>query len=111
MMLILAALAVAAAPPAPGAVPPASPAGPASSAAAPQDAASSLDGLQQIYQQSCANREYGAFDDLCDQLSKQIRQARAQANRDARAAARKSRSTPPKPTLAPASASAKPPAG
>ncbi len=48
------------------------------------DTASSLAELQQMYDQSCAAREYGAYDDLCDQLSHQLRDARVEADRAAR---------------------------
>ena len=70
-MLMLAVLALATAEP-PAVTPPA------------DDTASSLAGLQQMYDQSCAAREYGAYDDLCDQLSHQLRDARAEAAREAR---------------------------
>ncbi|WP_174299867.1 hypothetical protein [Caulobacter sp. S45] len=40
--------------------------------------------LQQMYDQSCAAREYGAYDDLCDQLLQQLKAARVEADREAR---------------------------
>ena len=81
MMLVLALLALAAAePPAAG---PAAVAPPAVETLS-DDTASSLAGLQQMYDQSCAAREYGAYDDLCDQLSHQLKDARVQADKDAR---------------------------
>ena len=80
MMLVLALLALAAAEP-----PAAAPAVSAPAAEAPgEDTASSLAGLQQMYDQSCAAREYGAYDDLCDQLRQQLKAARVQADREAR---------------------------
>ena len=67
MILMLAVLALAGVAPAPS-----------------DDTASSLAELQQMYDQSCAAREYGAYDDLCDQLSHQLRDARVEADRAAR---------------------------
>ncbi len=58
------------------------------------DPAANLAGLQQIYDQSCAAREYGAFDDVCDQLKTQLRQAQ-------RDAASQSSERPPKTNVAP----------
>ena len=74
MMLMLAVLALAGLAPAPA-----------------DDTASSLAELQQMYDQSCAAREYGAYDDLCDQLSHQLRDARVEADRAARRKAQEAR--------------------
>lgn len=41
--------------------------------------------LRHMYQQSCEVRAYGSFDDLCDQLKRQMREA----EKAQRAAARK----------------------
>jgi hypothetical protein len=41
---------------------------------------------QQLYEESCQNRAYGAYDDLCDQLSRQVRQFRVELDRQERAA-------------------------
>ena len=50
----------------------------------PANETADVDGLQQVYDQSCAAREYGAFDDLCDQLSHRLHEARVEADREAR---------------------------
>jgi hypothetical protein len=55
------------------------------------------DRAAQIYDQTCNDRSYGAYDDLCDQLQKQIRQYRIQLDRQAREAASK----PAKPVSSP----------
>ncbi len=88
MKLVLAVLALAAAEPPATAAPAA---GPPVAVAPADDPASSLAGLQQMYDQSCAAREYGAYDDLCDQLSQQLKSARAQADREARRQAAEAR--------------------
>lgn len=44
-------------------------------AASPTDAEKQLAELQHIYAQSCDVRAYAAFDDLCDKLKKQMRDA------------------------------------
>ena len=41
--------------------------------------ANQLQGLEQVYAQSCANRAYGQYDDMCDQMQNQIRHLRAEA--------------------------------
>ena len=84
MLILMAALSLAATEPPPAAEP-------------ADDPAATLEGLQQIYDQSCAAREYGAFDDVCDQLRTQLRQARAEAARQAhgRGAAPASHPAPP----------------
>ena len=91
MMLLLALLALAAEPPTAG--PP--PAGSSAAEAPGDDTASSLAGLQKMYDQGCAAREYGAYDDLCDQLTQQLKQARAEAAREARRKAVEARHRPP----------------
>ena len=84
--------------------------------AAPDDPAANLEQLQQMYDQSCAGREYGAYDDLCDELSHQVRAAQADADRAARRkpvkahAAQPPKTTSPQPQpSAPSLAPAKPP--
>ena len=71
-------------------------------AAAPDDGATDLAGLQQVYDQSCAAREYGAYDDMCDQLRLQIKAERARAERAAREAARRPAAAVILPKAAPA---------
>ena len=107
MIAILAALALAAAPP------------PAD--AAPEAPAATLEQLNDLYDQSCASREYGAYDDMCDQLRQQVKAAQIEADRTAqrkgetpRAAAHPAPKTPaaaPATPAASAGPSAKPPGG
>lgn len=52
--------------------------------AAPSAADQRMAELQHIYSQSCEVRAYATFDDLCDRLKQQMRQAQ----RDQKAAAR-----------------------
>ena len=110
MMLVLALLALAAAgQPVAGplaAAPPAQPPPAVEPATRPEDddTASSLPGLQQMYDQSCAAREYGAYDDLCDQLSHQLKAARVEAGRQARRQAAEARRHPRSPSPQPSTA-------
>ena len=69
MIAILAALALAAGPP------------PAD--AAPEEPTATLEQLKDLYDQSCASREYGAYDDMCDQLRQQVKAAQIEADRAA----------------------------
>lgn len=51
-------------------------ASPAPVSAPPADAAQArMDELKQLYDQSCRQRAYGSYDDLCDNLRKQIHEA------------------------------------
>lgn len=54
----------------------------AAAIAAPSDATGRLADLQHLYSQSCEVRAYATFDDLCDQLKRQMREAQ-RAERDA----------------------------
>jgi hypothetical protein len=72
----------------------------AGAAAQEDDPQATVRELQQVYQDSCAQRAYGAFDDVCDQINQQLHQAQVAADRAAREARRKP----------PASAAPKPPA-
>ena len=74
------------------------------------DAGASPPELQQMYDQSCAAREYGAYDDLCDQLSHQLKDAQVEAARDARRKAAEARRHPHAPSVAPSSQAAPAPA-
>ena len=94
MIAILAALALAASAPPGDATP-------------TEDPAATLEQLQQIYEQSCAGREFGAYDDICDQLSHQVKAAQAEVNRAARRqAGDRGRATPPPQPPAPAAPAA-----
>ncbi len=73
---------------------------------APADPAADLATLQQLYDESCGSRGYGAYDDLCIPLTEQLREAK-------RAAALHPRASPPRlktaaPTPLPARASLPP---
>lgn len=63
MLSLILAAAVVAASPAPVSVPPA------------DDAQARMDELKLVYDQSCRQRAYGSYDDVCDNLRKQIREA------------------------------------
>jgi hypothetical protein len=57
----------------------------AAAASAPsEDPPLDLDQLRQMYRDTCEAREFGAYDDMCDQLHQQVRQAERQAARAAR---------------------------
>ena len=63
----------------------------------PEEMAKTVAQMQDMYEQSCASREYGAYDDVCDVLDKQLKDAKAQAARlakKAKAAARPGSGTP-----------------
>jgi hypothetical protein len=51
--------------------------------------------LKVLYDQSCGNREYGSYDDLCENLRNQIRDYQRKVEREARAP----KPPPPKATL------------
>lgn len=61
-----------------------------------------LAALHRLYQESCAVRAYATYDEMCDQLRAQVRQAEAEVARDARRHASRSK---------PAAPAAKPDAG
>jgi hypothetical protein len=48
------------------------------------EAAKTAEQVQEMYDISCAAREYGAYDDVCDALNKQAKEAKATAERLAR---------------------------
>ena len=77
---LMAAFLAAAQAAAPSASPPADP---------PSDSAADLATLQQLYDESCGSRGYGAYDDLCIPLTEQLRQAK-------RVAAQHPQAQPPK---------------
>ena len=53
------------------------------------DPRTTLDDLRQIYQTSCADRDFYTFNDVCNQIEEQVRQAEIAADRADRAARRK----------------------
>jgi hypothetical protein len=86
--------------------------------AAQDDAQATLDQLRQVYQDSCAQRAYGSYDDVCEQLGIQLHAAEVAADRAAqqakrgkpRAASDKSdKPAPPAPDPTPASQPKSPP--
>ncbi len=74
----------------------------ANAPAASDDTPLELDQLRQMYRDTCEAREFGAYDDMCDQLRLQVRAAERRAARDARqrpqAASAASASPKPSPT-------------
>jgi hypothetical protein len=64
-----------------------------------QVARDNLDQAQQIYTQSCGDRAYGAYDDLCEQLSIQLRQYRIELDKLERAAADEAEKSAARPKL------------
>jgi 3-oxoacyl-ACP reductase-like protein len=79
--------AAAAAPTAQTAAPIAAPVAAPVAAQAASNAKDDYDRVAQIYAQTCDDRAYGSYDDLCDQLQKQLRQYRIELDRQAREAA------------------------
>ncbi len=49
--------------------------------AALDQALSNLENAEQLYDQSCSNRAYGAYDDLCYQISRQVHQYHVDVDR------------------------------
>ncbi|HTK36620.1 MAG TPA: hypothetical protein VL358_15215 [Caulobacteraceae bacterium] len=72
---------------------------------APEDPAATLRAVQAMYDQSCQVRAYGSYDDLCDSLKKQLREA-AQAQRKAPPARRPAAVSTPTLAEAPAAPAA-----
>jgi hypothetical protein len=79
--------AAAAAPTAQTAAPIAAPVAAPVAAQAASNAKDDYDRVAQIYAQTCDDRAYGSYDDLCDPLQKQLRQYRIELDRQAREAA------------------------
>ena len=63
----------------------------------PEEMTKTVVQMQDMYDQSCASREYGAYDDVCNMLNTQLKEAKAKAARLARRAkaARRGAGTPP----------------
>jgi hypothetical protein len=89
MMLLLLAL-LQAAPGAPGAPAPSTPPvghAPTVTVTGPEpeptaaEAEKTAEQVQEMYDVSCAAREFGAYDDMCDALNKQVKEAKATAQR------------------------------
>lgn len=79
--------------------------------AAQDDPQTSLQELQQVYQDSCAQRAYGSYDDVCEQLRFRVHAAEVAVDRAAQAARRKkpkASSDEPRPVPASAPAAAAP---
>jgi hypothetical protein len=73
-------------------------------AAAPRN---NLVALQGMYQQSCQVKAYGSYDDICNGLKKQLKEAEKQAKRD-RNQAKAAAAAEAKPAEPPAAAAAEP---
>lgn len=54
---------------------------PAAPPAPADDATARMAELHQLYDQSCRQRAYGQFDDMCDNLRRQIHDAEAEARK------------------------------
>jgi hypothetical protein len=81
-------------------------AAPPEAADPPQSPQDKMDALQQVYDQSCGSRGYGEYDDVCNSIRDQIREADREL---ARAAAHPPKvAAKPAQTLPPAPASASP---
>ena len=61
----------------------------------PDEVAKTVAQMQDMYDQGCASREYGAYDDVCDELRQQLKAAQAQAAREARRAKKAKAAAPP----------------
>ena len=57
------------------------------------DAKDNLERVQALYTESCGDRSYGAYDDLCNQLATQVKQYHVELDRLQRAADRESTSS------------------
>jgi hypothetical protein len=69
-----------------------------------------VDALQQLYDSSCGSRGYGEYDDICIQITQQLNDAKAAAEKaQAAKAKRKPPSPPPTPTQPLPAASIPPP--
>jgi hypothetical protein len=66
--------------------------------AAQDDPQTSLQELRQVFQDSCAQRAYGFYDDVCEQLGIQVHAAEVAADRAADRAARDAKRKKPKPS-------------
>jgi hypothetical protein len=62
-----------------------------------QTARENLAQAEQIYAQSCGDRAYAAYDDLCEQLSIQVRNFHIDVDKLERTSAAKARPDTPKP--------------
>ena len=75
--------------------------------------AEKLNDLKVLYDQSCGAREYGSYDDLCDGLTRQIKDYKRSIARDENASKRTPHApvpsvSAPVPAATPAAAAAKP---
>ena len=57
-------------------------------AASPTDAATQLEQLDHMYQQSCSVKAYGSYDDICNGLKKQMKEAQKRLKQEIRDQAR-----------------------
>jgi hypothetical protein len=70
-----------------------------------------VDALQQLYDSSCGSRGYGEYDDICIQITQQLNDAKAAAEKAQEAKARRRPNTPsvPPPQTSPAQPASAPP--
>jgi hypothetical protein len=64
------------------------------SSAQPQDAATQLEQLDHMYQQSCSVKAYGSYDDICNGLKKQMKEAQKRLKQEVRDQARNTAPSP-----------------
>lgn len=60
----------------------------AAASAGPQTSAQTLDSLERMYQQSCSVKAYGSYDDICNGLRKQMKEAQKRQKKEAQAQAK-----------------------
>ncbi|HTI67830.1 MAG TPA: hypothetical protein VL460_09850 [Caulobacteraceae bacterium] len=74
----------------------------AAALASAQTPAQTVESLERMYQQSCSVKAYGSYDDICNGLRKQMRDAEKRFKQEARAQEREA--ARPKPAAGPAAA-------
>jgi hypothetical protein len=76
-------------------------AAPPDAADPPQSPQDKMDALQQVYDQSCGSRGYGEYDDVCNSIREQIREADKELTRAAahppKAVVKPAKTPPPSP--------------
>lgn len=68
------------------------------------DPAANVEALKQLYAQSCGSRGYAAYDDVCEQITRQLREAEAQVRRQHRPTKAPAAAPTPQQPVAPAAA-------
>jgi hypothetical protein len=68
----------------------------AAAALATQDPAATIAALENMYQQSCQVKAYGSYDDICNGLRKQMREAEKRLKKQAKELAKAAKEQPEK---------------